>query len=292
MEAFPPPVPDVGTTDTRSVRRRRSPWVPVLLALALTASAVEGVTLAYVVDARSGTSDEGSSASSGADAAPMASVAATPVDGSDLSAVIAVAMRSVVAVEVTSTQAVGPWGDVVEVEGQGSGVIIGTDLVVTNAHVVEGATDVRVVFGDEGGTTATVLGTDDVHDIAVLSVSTTGRPAMEIGSSADLALGQEVVALGYPLGLGATATAGIVSGLDRTIDVSDGMGGSEHLEGMLQTDAAINSGNSGGPLIDASGRLVGINTAGASASLAENIGFAIAIDEVLPVIQDLAGIAA
>jgi len=88
-----------------------------------------------------------------------------------------------------------------------------------------------------------------------------------------------VVALGYPLGLGATATAGIVSGLDRTIDVNDGMS-VEHLEGLLQTDAAINPGNSGGPLIDAQGRLVGINTAGASASSAENIGFAVAIDSV------------
>jgi len=163
---------------------------------------------------------------------------------------------------------------------QGSGVIVADGLVVTNAHVVEGARSVSVSFGDEGEETqATVITIDDVHDLAILTVPTGDHPAIQIGTSSDLRLGDAVVALGYPLGLGATATAGIVSGLDRTIDLNDGMS-VEHLEGLLQTDAAINPGNSGGPLIDAQGRLVGINTAGASASSAENIGFAVAIDSV------------
>ncbi len=219
---------------------------------------------------------------------PIAAVARTS-DGSDLPSVIAAAMDSVVAVKVTSTRAMGPFGQPARVDGQGSGVIVGTDLVVTNAHVVEGATEVTVVFGDGEQAPATVLGADAAHDVAVLSTRTGDRPAIRMGSSTGLALGQEVVALGYPLGLGATATSGIVSGLDRSIDVSDPAGGAEHLEGMLQTDAAINAGNSGGPLVDASGRLVGINTASASASVAENIGFAIAIDQALPIIRDLAG---
>ncbi len=267
---------DVGRADVPPAHRRR-PWVPALLAVALTASAVEGAVIAKVLTDQA----------SGADPSPIASVASTG-DGADLSSVIAQAMRSVVSVRVTSTQ-IGPFGQPIQAQGQGSGVILGSDLVVTNAHVVDGASEVSVTFSDGASASATLLGTDSTHDIAVLSASTGERPAMPIGSSASLALGQEVVALGYPLGLGATATAGIVSGLDRTIDVSGANGASEHLEGVLQTDAAINPGNSGGPLIDTAGRLVGINTAGASAAAAENIGFAIAIDGALPIVEGLAG---
>ncbi len=198
------------------------------------------------------------------------------------------ALRSVVAVRAVSSVAT-PFGGSAQAESQGSGVIVADGIVVTNAHVVEGASDVTVSFGDEEAeTAATVLGTDSTHDVAVLAVDTGDRPAISIGSSESLELGDTVVALGYPLGLGSTATAGIVSGLDRTIDVQ-GRQTVEHLEGLLQTDAAINPGNSGGPLIDATGRLIGINTAGASASSAENIGFAIAIDTALPVIQQLSG---
>ncbi|HEU4355812.1 MAG TPA: trypsin-like peptidase domain-containing protein [Actinomycetota bacterium] len=266
----------MGRTTGATRHGRRRPWVPVLLAAALTASAIEGGVLAKVVADRAADTQ----------AAPIASVATTG-DATDLTSVIATAMRSVVAVQVTATQ-IGPFGQPIQAQGLGSGVIIGSDVIVTNAHVVDGATDVRVRFSDGTTTSATVLGTDPTHDIAVVSAPTGDRPAMPIGSSGDLALGQEVVALGYPLGLGETATAGIVSGLDRTIDVSGANGGSEHLEGVLQTDAAINPGNSGGPLIDAAGRLVGINTAGASASAAENIGFAIAIDRALPIVQSLA----
>ena len=257
--------------------RRRSRVVGVLLGVALTASVIEGGILVKVA------SDEGTAS----ERTPVASVLQATTGGGNLSAVIAEAMDSVVAVKVSSTQP-SPFGGVMQVQGQGSGVIVGSDLVVTNAHVVDGATQVTVTFGDGEQAPATVLGTDATHDLAVLSASTGDRPIVQIASSGDLALGQEVVALGYPLGLGATATAGIVSGLDRTIDVADGTGGSEHLEGLLQTDAAINPGNSGGPLIDAAGRLVGINTASASASAAENIGFAIAIDGALPIIRDLA----
>jgi S1-C subfamily serine protease len=224
-----------------------------------------------------------------ASAAPEVTMSATSSDPAGLPDVIAGAMRSVVSVRAVTSQ-VDPFGGSAGSEVQGSGVIVDANLVVTNAHVVEGATTVTVAFGDsKAEVTATVLGTDPTHDIAALSVPTVGHPAIALGSSSDLALGQQVVALGYPLGLGATATAGIVSGLDRRIDVATGTGGVEHLEGLLQTDAAINPGNSGGPLIDASGRLVGINTAGASANSAENIGFAIAIDGALPIIRSLAG---
>lgn len=265
-----PPAPPV----TSTAPRRR--LVPALLALALTASAVEGGVLARLA------LDRGAEP-----VTPVATVARATTQGTDLADVIAQAMPSVVAVKVVATRP-GFFGTM-RVEGQGSGVIVRRDLVVTNAHVVENAVSVSVVFDGGAGAEARVLGTDPVHDLAVLSVPTDDRPAIPIGSSSQLRLGQTVIALGYPLGLGATATAGIVSGLDRTVDLANGAGGVEHLQGLLQTDAAINPGNSGAPLIDASGRLVGINTAGASASAAENIGFAIAIDEALPVLRDLAG---
>ncbi len=275
-----PPAPGVRVAASVPVAPTRRPnrVVAVLLGVALTASVVEGGILMKVA------SDEGI----GSERTPVASVLQATTGGGDLSAVIADAMDSVVAVEVSSRQP-GPFGGVMQVQGQGSGVIVGSNLVVTNAHVVDGATQVTVTFGDGEQVPATVLGTDATHDLAVLSASTGDRPVVQTGSSGDLALGQQVVALGYPLGLGATATAGIVSGLDRTIDVSNRAGASEHLEGLLQTDAAINPGNSGGPLIDAAGRLVGINTASASAAAAENIGFAIAIDGALPIIQNLGG---
>jgi serine protease Do len=254
--------------------------VPVLLALSLTASAAEGGVLARLVLQRGAEPEP---------VAPATALVRTTAQTADLTDVIARAMRSVVAVKVTATRP-GFFGPM-RVQGLGSGVIVRTDLVVTNAHVVQDARSVSVVFADGASAPARVLGTDPVHDLAVLSVPTGDRPAIPIGSSTGLRLGQPVVALGYPLGLGATATAGIVSGLDRTVDVSNGAGGVEHLQGLLQTDAAINPGNSGGPLIDTAGRLVGINTAGASASSAENIGFAIAIDEALPVLRGLAGTA-
>ncbi len=204
----------------------------------------------------------------------------------DLTAVIAEAMPSVVSVQTVSTRP-AMFGTM-RVQGQGSGVIVADGLVVTNAHVIDGADTITISFGDEGeGSGGTVVATDELHDLAIVSAATGDRPAIALGTSSELRLGDTVIALGYPLGLGATATAGIVSGLDRTVDVSDGAA-VEHLEGLLQTDAAINPGNSGGPLIDAQGQLIGINTAAASASSAENVGFAIEIDPVASLIEELA----
>ncbi len=261
-------------------RRRARRWLDPLVVALAAVSLIEG---GVIVGRASG----GTDAASDTVGSRLESTAASSTS-STLPGVIDTALRSVVAVRATSTVAT-PFGGSAQAESQGSGVIVADGIVLTNAHVVDGASQVTVSFGDEGGrSTATVLGTDATHDLAVLSVDTGGRPAITIGSSSGLELGDTVVALGYPLGLGSTATAGIVSGLDRSIDVSTGQA-VEHLEGLLQTDAAINPGNSGGPLIDANGRLVGINTAGASASSAENIGFAIAIDQALPIAQQLSG---
>jgi S1-C subfamily serine protease len=201
-----------------------------------------------------------------------------------LAGMIDAAMDSIVSVE---TVAYGGFGQ--QVSGQGSGVVIRDDgVILTNAHVIEGASGIQVTTAGGGETLdAAVIGSDAAHDIAILKVDSRGLNAISLGSSEGLKLGDEVVALGYPLGLGTTATRGIVSGLDRTIAVGDGPYGANELSGLLQTDAAINPGNSGGALLDSGGRLVGINTAAASAAAAENIGFAVAIDEALPIIQDL-----
>ena len=180
--------------------------------------------------------------------------------------------------------------------GAGSGVIL-TDAgeVLTNAHVVAGATSVRVlVTGESTPRTATVVGADPAADLALLRLDGgRGLPTVELGSSMDVAVGDDVVAIGNALALsgGPTVTRGIVSALDRTLETPVGT-----MTGLIQTDASISSGNSGGPLVNVDGEVIGINTAVATAAgqgaSAENIGFAIAVDRVLPVVDALRAAAA
>ncbi len=167
--------------------------------------------------------------------------------------------------------------------GQGSGVVYSADgLVLTNAHVVAGATRVTVTTtADRQARAATIVGTDPARDIAVLRLaSTDGLVVAQLGSSADVKVGQDVVAIGNALGLRGdpSVTRGIVSALNRSIG---------DLTGMLQTDAAINSGNSGGPLVNAAGQVIGINTAIAVENNAQNIGFAIPVDDARSVADRL-----
>jgi S1-C subfamily serine protease len=170
-------------------------------------------------------------------------------------------------------------------EGGGSGVIFDRNgLILTNNHVVEGTTSVTVSFNDERlePLEAEVIGTEPERDLAVLRVNASDLTPVQLARSSALRLGDPVIAIGFPLDLGITVTSGIVSGLDRTLESREG-----DLTGLLQTDAAINPGNSGGPLVDRAGRLVGINTAGIREDGTEGIGFAIAIDGALPVIERL-----
>jgi S1-C subfamily serine protease len=194
---------------------------------------------------------------------------------------IAAAVRGVLA-SVVSVQTSSFGGG----EGGGSGVIFDrSGLILTNNHVVEGTTSVRVSFNDgrdNATVPAEVVGTEPSRDLAVLRVSARDLVPVRLARSSALQLGDPVIAIGFPLDLGVTVTSGIVSGLDRTIEGPNG-----DLTGLLQTDAAINPGNSGGPLVDRAGRLVGINTAGIREDGTEGIGFAIAIDGALPVIERL-----
>jgi S1-C subfamily serine protease len=169
-------------------------------------------------------------------------------------------------------------------------------VIVTNCHVVQGASRITVSTSADHPRrfAARVIGGDCEHDLAVLKVDASDMTTLPLGSSAGLRLGQQVVAVGYALALegGPTVTAGIVSSLDRSITVPDpecsvcptqqGVPVRTYAN-VVQTDAAINHGNSGGPLVDMSGRVVGINSAGADT--AENIGFAIAIDSARSVID-------
>ena len=204
--------------------------------------------------------------------------AAPPDRSGSLAEAVARVLPSVVNVQTTS------FGGG---EGEASGVILRRDgLILTNNHVVEGTTGITVSFNDDvhkQRLKGTVIGTAPERDLAVVRVQADDLVPVALARSSALRLGDVVIAIGFPAGLGGpTVTSGIVSGLDRTIEGPNG-----DLTGLLQTDAAINPGNSGGPLVDRSGRLVGINTAGIRNADTENIGFAIAIDEALPVIAQI-----
>jgi S1-C subfamily serine protease len=170
--------------------------------------------------------------------------------------------------------------------GAGTGFVISPDgIVVTNNHVVEGAAKISVAFSSGLTKPAKLVGRDASADLAVVKVAGTNLPALPLGDSDAVKVGDEVVAIGNALALegGLTVTRGIISGTDRNVDTQEG----GTLVGMLQTDAAINFGNSGGPLLDAHGLVIGINTAIADPTQAQNIGFAIPISRAKPIIADL-----
>jgi S1-C subfamily serine protease len=171
--------------------------------------------------------------------------------------------------------------------GTGSGFIWDdAGHVVTNFHVIEGASEARVKLADGRSFRAALVGASPAHDIAVLKIGVGFKrpPPVPIGTSHDLKVGQKVFAIGNPFGLDWTLTTGIVSALDRSLGAENG----RTIEHLIQTDAAINPGNSGGPLLDSAGRLIGINTAIYSPSGASaGIGFAVPVDTVNRVVPQL-----
>ena len=175
------------------------------------------------------------------------------------------------------------YGQSYEVPGSGSGVILSEDgYIATCAHVVDGAKSVKVTLNDDTSYDATVVGTDAKNDIAIIKIDATGLVPAVVGDSETLTVGSEVIAIGNPLGeLRGTATAGIISATNRTIEVEG------QAMTLIQTDAAISPGNSGGGLFDATGKLIGIVNAKVSDSRAEGLGFAIPVNSVLDEISDL-----
>lgn len=197
--------------------------------------------------------------------------------------------KSVVSI-VTSTQATDFFGQNHESSAAGTGIIVTSDgYILTNKHVINGASRVSVILDD--GTTyedVEVVATDPLNDVAFLKIKDVSDLAQAtLGDSKTINVGQQVIAIGNALGeYQNTVTAGIISGTGRSVTASDGSGrNAETLSDMIQTDAAINSGNSGGPLVNAAGEVIGINTA--TSTSAENMGFAIPISSAKGMLKQL-----
>ncbi len=175
----------------------------------------------------------------------------------------------------------------VPVEGAGSGFVIDTDgHILTNYHVVHGAQTIEVILGDQSHYKAKYIGADTRNDIALIQIDPRGHKLvpLKLGDSRNLLVGQRVLAIGNPFGFESTLTTGVVSSLGRTVQTSD----STFIDEAIQTDAAINTGNSGGPLLDSHGEVIGINSAIYSPSgTAVGIGFAIPINTARRVAEDL-----
>lgn len=171
-------------------------------------------------------------------------------------------------------------------EDVGSGVIIDSNgYILTNSHVVNNGNskEIKVKFADESEIPGQVLWSDETLDLAIVKVDKKGLPAIPIGDSDKISVGDKAIAIGNPLGLElqSTLTSGYISGMNRTIQLENGL----IMDGLLQTDAAINSGNSGGALLNAKGELIGINTAKPQGS--EGIGFAIPINTAVPILEKI-----
>lgn len=215
-------------------------------------------------------------------------VAVNDKDAGSVQAAAAAVLPSVVSVTALSNRG----------GGEGSGVILTeSGLILTNNHVIDGADTLTVQFNDGATANASVVGTDPVDDLAVIRAQdVSGLTPATFGSSADLHVGQQVVAVGSPLGLSATVTTGIVSALNRPVrtDAPNAAGAAGTVLNAIQTDAAINPGNSGGPLVDMKGRVIGINSAIASMTGGPGaqagsigVGFAIPIDQAYRVAQEI-----
>ena len=234
----------------------------------------------------------------------------------DVSEIVSEALPSIVSITTKSVQEVqnyfgmygmygyAPQQQEQEVEGSGSGIIVGKNddelLIATNYHVVEGADTLSVAFTDGNAVEASVKGFDEERDLAVVSVSLDdveddtmdAISIANIGSSDDLKVGEQVVAIGNALGYGQSVTTGIVSAKNRRMDsdnntVIDGSDDSSDGVNLIQTDAAINPGNSGGALLNMEGEVVGINSAKLASTEVEGMGYAIAISDVTDILQNL-----
>ncbi|MGH2407696.1 MAG: trypsin-like peptidase domain-containing protein [Candidatus Limnocylindrales bacterium] len=203
-------------------------------------------------------------------------VPASVAPASSLVAMIARALPSLVTITVSTVTGFGSR----RATGEGSGFVFDRHgWILTNAHVVAGADTLMVRFADGRELSGQVYGVASSTDLAVVRVAATDLEALALGHSSGLAVGESVVAIGDPLGLyPGSATTGIVSGLERSVDFGD----SGVLSGLIQTDAAINPGDSGGPLLDLAGRVIGVDTA--TSGSAQGISFAIPIDVAMPIL--------
>ncbi len=284
----PPPSPgSTGPYDTlgrpespagRSLGSRTGLLATLAVLIALVAGAMGGALGLYVSHER----DRG--VLDGSTALPAPSVGSTARPSGSVAEIAGRTLPSVVAISVRTSSG----------GGTGSGFVIRADgYVVTNNHVVAeavgGNATVEVQFSDQRTAKATIVGTDASYDLAVIKVAARDLPTVSLGNSDDVVVGDQVVAIGAPLGLAGTVTSGIISAKNRPVTAGQG-GGDESFINALQTDAAINPGNSGGPLMDLSGRVIGVNSAiatlpgspalgGSGQSGSIGLGFAIPINQ-------------
>jgi putative serine protease PepD len=259
-------------------RRAGAPLFLVVV-VALLAGALGG-TFGFIVAASHG----GFRPSTTLGASSTGTAALAQRSPTSVAAVVRRILPSVVTVQVS-----GPDGT-----SLGSGFIVSPDgYLITNDHVVSGATDaIKVTFSDSSTAVARVVGTDPESDVAVLRANRSGLTPVEFADSDRVAVGDPVLAIGAPLALSNTVTSGIVSALDRTIEAGEN-GGPTRYYAAIQTDAAVNHGNSGGPLVDAAGRVIGVNSVIKSVATNEdeagNIGlaFAVPINQAKRVAQDI-----
>ena len=276
----PPPSEYSSATAQQSGQRSRVGRVALLaVLLSMVSGFIGGVIATQLDDTSSGSADES-----------YTQVTSAPVvsgeEDADSTTVARVAQRLANSVVTISSDL---QDGLTEGEATGTGVVVTSNgEILTNAHVVDGATEVRVRFaGDTEPVIARVLAADAGNDLALLKVNATNLVAATFAKPGSVRVGDQAVAIGYALALdgGPSVTTGIVSALKRTIFTESGA-----LNSLIQTDAAISSGNSGGPLANMRGEVIGINTAvarGDTNSAANNIGFAISVDEVLAVLEQL-----
>lgn len=276
LEPLTPTEPHAGEPDSRS--RRFDPWT---LVLGILGGALLGTGVTFAILGSTGVFEEPTPVTNPPPPSvtvPLPTTAPRPLAATASATEIAQhAVPSIVAVETDGL--LGLSG--------GSGVVYGTDgYVITNDHVIEGADEVTVVFADGARYVGQIIGTDPLTDVAVLLVDRPDMTPMDIGDPSALRIGDMAVAIGNPLALvgGPSVTSGIISALDRWLEVE----AETFLYGLIQTDAPITHGSSGGALVDEDARVVGITTAIAVSDIAaEGFGFAIPIDMAIGVADDL-----
>jgi putative serine protease PepD len=287
----PPPVgPPTAFQAPEPRRRGRTAFAASVVTASLLVGGAAGLGGGAIWDAANNDSAGGTtSASSSPSTSPIVDTPANPAAGGTVEQVAKDVLPSVVKISVAGPQEAG----------SGSGIILSSDgQILTNNHVVAIAGSsgtITVSFNDGSTASAKVLGTDPLTDTAVIQAeNVSGLTPATIGKSSNLQVGQGVVAIGSPFGLESTVTSGIVSALNRPVDVGTVSQGNSTVYPAIQTDAAINPGNSGGPLVDMSGHVIGIDSAIQSTSSTTSqqsgsigLGFAIPIDEVMPIAQEM-----
>jgi S1-C subfamily serine protease len=279
---------------TNQIRKHALP--AIMLTVLIATSFVSAISMYSIYSLNvqvSSLQSEISTLQSAATANGIATAAYVNTTGASLSALYADVENSVVTIKCTITEYTSnPWGRQTPTTAtvQGSGFVYqynGEMVIITNNHVIDGATAITVTFTDGNVYDATLLGGDSTTDIAVLSCTAPESEyyPLEIVSSSAISVGDSVVAIGSPYGLSGTMTTGIISSLDRTITVTEDTGGSYEMTGLIQTSAPINSGNSGGPLMTYNGQVIGITTAIVSDS--DGLSFAVPSNTILIVISEL-----